>query len=205
MFVRVFSVLSYLTSTNPTPMCLAPSALHVITSWSFLWRNFAVWTLSNWVCSHPEFECNRSFILTFASVPNASTLETIFLATFTNDPIVTASWFAHYFTTVRSCTPLELAVLTDTNILLDNFKLLSHFPRAKLLNLLSIKKLFALELHARQFHGFTWLNPCLEMISVTVNAESMAALKSEEVISFIVWIAAVARFTTWLERFSFYI
>ena len=169
------AISTYFHATNPTPFNITSTATHVVATSSFFHLNSAARALDCETCCQPQFVCHRSFVLAFASVPNARTLEAHLLTAFTNCLVPATARFADYFTTVRPGTPFEVLVLADTHIFPDDIKLLGHFFRAEPLDVSRAELLFAFELHARQVHGRACLNASLQVVAVAVDAEAMAA------------------------------
>ena len=161
--------------TNPAPVHITSNTVHVVATSSFLYLNSATWALHSKTCDYPQFVGHWSFILTLTSVPKTWALEAHLRAAFANSLVPATAWLANCFTAVRSGTPFEVLVLSNTNIFPDNIKFLRHIFGAKPLDVSCTELLFAFVLHARQVHSCACLNASLQVVTVAVNAEAMAA------------------------------
>lgn len=143
----------------------------------------------------PSLEHDAAIVLAAASVPDAATLETHHLAALALSAVSAAARLADDFAAVWSRTPLKALVLAHSDIFMDDFERFYDFLGAKLLNVISLKALLALELHAWDPKGLAISYTGLQVRTGAVDAERVPARQGEEVLRQIVLVAAGTRFT----------
>ena len=144
--------------TNPAPVYITSTTVHVVATSSFLYLNSATWAFHCETCCHPKFESDWSFVLTLTSVPNTCALEAHLRSAFANSLVPATAWLADCFAAVRPGTPFEVLVFANKDIFPDNIKLFVYVFGTESLDVSGAELLFALELHARQVHNRACLN-----------------------------------------------
>ena len=196
---------SNFSATRPTPMRLTSSALYVVASFWFHCRCFTIRTFSNWVSCKPQFNRNSIFFTTFSLMPDSTTLKAHFLTTLAHGFIFEDARFFHNFAAVGLRTPLQVSVFSYFHVFLNCIELFGDVFRTEPLNLFHFKDFLALILHTRQSHCLPWFNLCLQMVSVTVYAESVTTCQCKKILLFVVVITTLAHFTSIINRLYFHI
>lgn len=180
MFHIIILVFAFL-SANPAPMCSTSWARHMIATTILVSWSLATWAFSHLICNCPNLEGNWPFIMAFSCMPNISTFKTSSLPTLTNGSVPAKTRFSHDFATVWLRTPLQFFIFSHTHIFLDDLELIVDCFWTKPLDLLCFVYLRTFLIHAGQFYCASIFNSCLQMISVTIDAETMFAVQRKEV------------------------
>ena len=98
--------------------------------------------------------------------------------------------------------PLEFAVFAHSYVFADGVELVHYVFAAEALNVLRLEHLCTLVLHAGKTHCISVIDLYLQVVTITINAESVPTGKREEVFGIVRQVTAVAELCIILTFFD---
>jgi hypothetical protein len=130
--------------------------------------------------------------LTPTGVPLSATFKAHYSSTFASGFVREYPRICDRLAAIRTWTPLQVFIFTDSNVFSYCVKLFNYIFRAKPLYVHWSKYLRALKLHTRQPHCISVIYLCLQMIPIAIKTKSVPACQRKEVFFVILQEATVA-------------